>query len=306
MHTFLHLRTISFLLAFLPIATVAQCLSGDCKNGQGKYDYGYAIYDGSFRNGKAHGHGTMDYGGGEKFVGNFVDGKEEGEGVMYKNGTSKTVSYKAGILMVRKETPVVIGGNKVRFDGGVDCNGDCNDGYGTAKFPSGNVYTGNFRSGLFHGKGIMRFASGNVLDGEFENHYPVHGSFTYAGSGIIFNGNFNKDGTPATGTYNSAQSGGKVEVQNGAITKVSNPRLDSIKAAQPKYANQKCTRCNGAGYTTSTKTTYEQLTPNVYQASSTGFASLIREGQSLKSSHKSFDNCAVCAGKGQVEVRQKK
>lgn len=297
----------SFALTLLAVSpAAAQCLSGDCINGKGKYDYGYAVYEGAFKSGKPHGQGTMDYGGGEKYVGGFANGKEEGDGVMYKGGNAKAVTYRNGEMLLRKEAPVVIGGNKVQFDGGMDCTGDCNDGQGTAKFPSGNVYTGSFKGGLFHGKGRMKFASGNVLDGEFDTHVPIRGTFTYAQDGTVFSGTFNKNGTPATGTYSSRQSGGLVEVRNGSITKVSNPRLDSFRAAQPVYSAQKCRQCEGRGYTTTTATRYEQLTPNVYQASSTGFASLVSAGQSLKTSHTSYNKCPACGGTGSVQVQQKR
>ena len=282
----------------------AQCLSGDCKNGQGKFDYGYATYEGAFRSGEPHGQGTMDYGGGEKYVGGFVAGKEEGEGILFKGGAQKVVQYRAGILQVNNG-PVVIGGNPIKFDGGMDCTGDCYNGTGTAKFPSGNVYTGTFKDGLFHGRGKMRFASGNVLEGEFETHIPQRGTFTYAKEGTVFTGTFNPDGTPATGTYNSAETGGIVQVRAGAITSVSNPRLDSIRAAQPKYSAQKCSRCNGAGFNTTTSTSYELLTPSVYRAHSSGFADLVYSGQSAKRTTTSTSKCAVCSGSGRVQVRQK-
>lgn len=295
-----------FGLAAMPARpALAQCLSGDCKNGQGKYDFGYATYEGAFKNGEPHGQGTMDYGGGEKYVGAFQNGKEEGEGILFKGGQQKVARYRAGILQVFNG-PIVIGGNPVKYDGGMDCTGDCYNGVGTARFPSGNVYSGGFKDGLFHGRGKMTFASGNVLDGEFAQHIPQRGTFTYAADGTVFTGTFNKDGTPATGTYASKQTGGLVEVNGGAITKVSNPRLDSIRAAQPKYVAQKCSRCNGAGFTTSTSTSYEQLTPNVYRAHSSGYADLVYSGQSLKRTSTSTSKCTLCSGRGSYEVREKK
>lgn len=187
----------------------------------------------------------------------------------------------------------------------VTCSGNCQDGQGTARFASGNVYTGSFRNGRFHGPGRMAFASGNVLDGEFADHRPVRGTFTYAADGTVFTGTFNPDGTPASGTYRSRQTGGVVQVQAGTITSSRNPRLDSLRAAQPRYAAQACERCRGLGFTTSTSTSTEQLTPNVYQASPTGVASLVSAGQTLKTTHTTQHKCAACGGSGQVQVRQK-
>jgi hypothetical protein len=301
--TYYSLSILLLAVLLLPVMAKAQCLAGDCKNGTGKYDYGYAVYEGTFKDGLPHGKGTMDYGGGEKYVGTFVAGKEEGDGILYKKGTQQAVTYKGGVMLVRKEAAVVIGGNKVQYDGGMDCTGDCYEGHGRAKFPSGNVYSGSFKGGLFHGHGQMAFASGNVLEGEFINHVPVSGRFLYK-DGTVFTGTFNKDGTPATGTYSNVETGGVVDVKNGTITKVSNPKLEAARSAQPQYTSSKCSMCNGAGFTTMTSTSYEQLSPNVYQASSTGYATLIRAGQSLKTSHTSQHKCPNCGGTGQIQVKK--
>lgn len=185
----------------------------------------------------------------------------------------------------------------------VTCSGNCQDGQGTARFSSGNVYTGAFRNGRFHGHGRMSFASGNVLDGEFVDHVPQRGTFTYAADGTVFTGSFNADGTPASGTYRSRQTGGLVQVQGGSITSVSNPRLDSLRAAQPKVLTKACPQCKGVGFTTGTSTSTEQLTPNVYQASSTGVASLVSPGQVLKTTHTVQHKCSGCGGTGQVSTR---
>lgn len=296
----LHFIISAILLGAFPGAAFSQCLSGNCTDGTGKYDFGYAIYEGQFQSGKPHGEGTMDYGGGEKYVGAFVKGQEEGDGILHKGNTQKAVTYRSGVMQERKAASVVIGGNKVQYDGGMDCTGDCYDGAGTAKFPSGNVYTGRFKNGVFHGQGTMRFASGNVLKGEFENRLPKRGTFTYAADGTIFTGTFNPDGTPASGTYSSKATGGLVEVSAGAITKVSNPRLDSIRAAQPKYALAKCGMCSGRGFSTTTTTRTEQLTPAVYRAHSSGFADKVYDAQVLKTSSTSFTPCRACGGKGQT------
>lgn len=294
-----------FLLVLFPLFSSAQCISGNCKDGKGKFDFGYAVYEGDFKNGKPHGQGTMDYGGGEKYVGSFANGAENGKGILYKGDTQKEVTYLNGQLVVQQKQTVAIGANAIQYDGGMECTGNCFDGQGTARFPSGNVYTGNFKNGLFHGMGKMVFAGGNVLDGLFENHQPKSGSFTYAADGVVFTGTFNKDGSPASGTYNSKQTGGLVQINNGTIIKVSNPRLDSIRAAQPKYKEGKCSLCKGQGFFTSTTTTSQQLTAAVYQSHSSGVADLIHPAQSITSKHTSFDKCKACNGTGTVMVQQK-
>lgn len=287
----------------LPCVSIGQCLSGDCKNGEGKFDFGFAVYEGSFKDSKPHGKGTMDYGSGDKYIGAFANGKEEGDGILYNATGFKAVRYKNGVMQVRNE-PVIIGGNDAYITD-IICEGNCKDGHGTIRFPSGNEYNGEFRGGKFYGKGKMKFASGNILEGEFIDHLPVRGTFTYASDGTVFSGSFNADGTPATGTYTSKQTGGVVQVSGGTITKVSNPRIDSVRASQPRYEEQRCNACRGAGFTVMTTTKYEQLTPNVYQASSTGYASLIRTGQSLKTTHSSQLKCKACNGSGSISKQIK-
>ena len=291
------------IVSSFPCLAMAQCLSGDCKNGKGKFDFGYAVYEGDFLNGKPHGSGTMDYGSDDKYVGQFANGKEEGDGVLYNATGFKAVRYINGYIQERKEK-VIIGGNNA-YSSDINCQGDCANGYGTVRFPSGNVYTGNFSGGKFNGQGKMKFASGNILEGEFRDHLPKSGTFIYE-DGTVFKGTFNADGTPASGSYNSRQTGGIVQISNGTITKVSNPRIDSIRAAQPKYQQSTCNVCRGAGFTTSTTTTSEQLTPNVYRAHSSGFADLVSKGQSLKTTHTKQSNCKACGGKGSISKQIKK
>ena len=42
-------------------------------------------------------------------------------------------------------------------------------GWGTFKFSNGNVYTGEFFSGMQHGRGTLVYADGRREDGEFRN-----------------------------------------------------------------------------------------------------------------------------------------
>ena len=201
---------INFLLLTVSISVHAQCLEGDCQNGKGKYDYGYAIYTGEFKNGEPEGKGLMDYGNGEKYDGTFKKGKEDGRGMYVKDGQVKGVFYKDGIL-IKKDEVMVVGG-RPKLDGCI--SGDCENGYGVAVFPSGNKYEGNFKNFRFHGKGRMTFTGGNILEGNFENNKPLSGSFTYAKEEMNFSGTFNDDGTPNTGTYSYPNDKSTVTIKN--------------------------------------------------------------------------------------------
>ena len=43
------------------------------------------------------------------------------------------------------------------------------DGYGTETLPDGSVYEGEFKGGLFNGKGKLTWENGSVYEGEFKD-----------------------------------------------------------------------------------------------------------------------------------------
>ena len=61
----------------------AQCLSGDCVNGRGKFKYpSGAVYQGEFVDGEIHGVGKLVYSDGREYVGEWVHRYQEGKGKM--------------------------------------------------------------------------------------------------------------------------------------------------------------------------------------------------------------------------------
>jgi len=78
------MKSILATLVFLSLSftTHSQCLSGDCKNGQGVYKWTDGDkYDGGWKDGKFQGKGTYFYSNGSKFLGMYKQGKKHGEGV---------------------------------------------------------------------------------------------------------------------------------------------------------------------------------------------------------------------------------
>jgi hypothetical protein len=234
-----------FLMLLFSNVTFSQCVSGDCKNGFGKYDFGFATYEGIFKNGKPNGQGTMDYGGGDKFVGNFTNGQEDGDGKLYKKNIPLDVTYVNGKVKIR-EKQVTIGGNAPTVAG---CQkGDCYNGFGTIKFDSGNRYEGNFENGIKSGEGTFYYASGNTYSGNFVNNNFSKGTFSYANEKMSFEGIYDVDGAPKTGKYYYPTNKATVFIENRKITKIDNPvarKADSLAVEQSKP--KKCSVCKGAG-----------------------------------------------------------
>lgn len=243
------MKAILFTISLAILSTAnAQCIKGDCSNGTGTYNYGYATYTGGFKNGKPHGTGVMDYGNGEKYEGQFINGVEEGEGVIYKNGIPKKVWYEKGKIL--RETELIItGGHATAVEG---CSsGDCLNGFGVMIYPSKNKYAGQFLNGQRHGTGTFTFVSGNSFAGKFHQDLPVEGTFNYARESVQFKGKVNEGCIPQTGNYYYPNTEATVTILNGKITKIVNPKADKLKAQMSQMdAAQKpttCNRCNGKG-----------------------------------------------------------
>lgn len=245
----LRITAISILISFLIVqSSYAQCLNGNCKEGSGKYDFGFATYQGSFKNGQPNGTGTMDYGGGEKYMGDFVNGKENGKGLMYrKNGSFEKVAYENGKL-IKKELVMIVGSNLV-VQGCL--TGDCKEGLGTIILPSGNKYTGDFKNFQPHGMGTFNFVSGNLLEARFDNGIAIIGKLTYS-TGEIFTGSFNADGTPKTGKYLMSGQGDAVELKDNTIYNVrsiASEKINKEASARAEHAKhfKTCSKCGGSG-----------------------------------------------------------
>lgn len=71
------------------------CISGDCKNGYGKYVYNNGYYEGNFKNGYRNGQGKYYFDIGDLYIGNFDDNKFNGKGTYYyTNGERYTGEWK--------------------------------------------------------------------------------------------------------------------------------------------------------------------------------------------------------------------
>ncbi len=286
----------------MSVYSFSQCLSGNCKDGFGKYDFGYASYEGIFKTGKPNGLGTMDYGGGDKFVGNFTNGQEDGKGQLFKKNVPANVTYINGKAKVIKEI-ITVGGNAPHVEG---CQkGDCHNGFGIVQFQSGNRYEGNFENGVKSGEGKFYFAGGNVFTGTFIDNVNANGTFLYANEGVTFDGNYNDDGSPKTGKYYYATNKATALVENGKITKIDNPVADAARRKAIENSTPKpCYNCSGAGMIPGVDRREEVESyysiNYVNSAGNTVGTSSGNVSKSMKTVRGWPTECKVCRGTGQL------
>ena len=142
--------------------TVADCLTGNCKLGEGKYKYkDGSVYAGDFVNGKPHGFGIIDFKSGDHYEGNWDAGKRHGEGAytfsdgsIYRGEFYKNKLQGQGILTYA---------NGRIYDGTWKKNKA--EGRGKLTHKSGATYEGLFKNGKEHGQGTFIDPSGRVHAG---------------------------------------------------------------------------------------------------------------------------------------------
>ena len=202
------------LLCFLTAASIhasAQCLSGNCQDGKGRYDFGWCEYEGEFKSGKADGAGRMKYSD-YTYTGHFSKGVEDGSGeIAYTDGRRESVTYLNGGKRVNPKA-AASGFQQVVGHDAACISGDCNNGFGTYQHPSGNKYTGSFKGGAREGTGTFFFANGEQLAGSFHNNYCNNGTYTFA-SGATNTGTYDAAGNPLNGMVQAGSR--RVTVSNG-------------------------------------------------------------------------------------------
>ena len=225
-------RGLLLILALsLAVGAHAQCLSGNCTNGNGKYDFGWCVYEGAFKNGKPDGQGTMKYSD-YAYTGTFRDGVEDGEGnITYPDGRREPVRYIGG---KKVEGPAKFAASDYKPVLGRDegcISGDCNNGFGTYQFPSGNKYVGNFRNRTREGQGTFFFSNGEQFTGQFHSNNYSSGTYTFS-SGATYTGTYDSQNNPLNGTVTAGDR--HVPIANG---KAIVPKVESYG-----YENTAATR----------------------------------------------------------------
>jgi len=129
----------STIALLIPICAMAQCLTGNCFNGKGKFKYtNEAVYDGHFRNGKPHGEGILFYSNGNRYDGEWKNGKKSGEGLLvFTNGARYQGQFSNNFM----------------------------DGFGQYTFRDGSKYEGFFADDRPNGQGTVIQTDGTKITG---------------------------------------------------------------------------------------------------------------------------------------------
>lgn len=206
-----------FTLSYASLAQ-AQCISGDCRNGKGTYQYpSGAKYVGEFKNGEINGIGVCYYTNGTKYSGEWRNRYPEGKGTKtYSDGTKRTGSWKKGkpvdeLGKIQEE--YIVKNKEEQQDDGTNIqsgclSGDCKTGPGVFAYPDGSKYEGNFTNGKFDGSGTFYFSNGDKYVGQFRENYPD-------GLGTLFPKN--NPSQPETGEWKQGEFLGSSLVENGKI-----------------------------------------------------------------------------------------
>lgn len=87
-----------------------------------------------------------------------------------------------------------------RISNSICITGDCIDGFGQQEDQLGNVYTGYFKNGLFHGKGKLIMMNGDSYEGSFvRGSFEGEGLYTWQ-NGDKFRGEWRDDQINGIGT----------------------------------------------------------------------------------------------------------
>lgn len=199
---------IAIILSLFTLNLSAQCISGDCKNGRGTYQYpSGAKYVGDFKNGEIHGLGICYYTDGSKYSGEWKSRYPSGKGTKtYADGSKRTGLWQKGLPVDESGRIVedVLAARGEAENDGTDVqagciNGDCKNGKGTFAYSDGSKYEGQFAQGKLNGQGTWFFPDGKKYVGSFKNNLP-HGKGTVyingkATSGIWKSGEYVGSGT---------------------------------------------------------------------------------------------------------------
>ncbi len=121
-------------------------------------------------------------------------------------------------------------------------SGDCADGFGTYRFPNGDVYIGQFSKNKQHGQGTFLWASGDKYEGAWEmGEQTGYATFTWPDgqtqTGIFKKGQFVRDATPTEIDGLAAANSNSAPPKSNSAPKATTQQQTPAKNTPPQNTN---------------------------------------------------------------------
>jgi len=128
---------------------VPECVSGDCKEGDGIMNYQSGTYVGQWQDGLRYGQGKFTWNNGDTYNGSWFEDKRHGEGVyIWHDGSKYKGHYSHGVR----------------------------SGYGIYYYKNGTIYEGTWQSNLKHGIANFYYDGSVNIGGRYINNEYVDGT----------------------------------------------------------------------------------------------------------------------------------
>lgn len=149
-----------------------KCISGNCENGEGVFEFKSGMkYEGQFKNKEMSGVGVMEFLSGNIYEGEFSENQFNGNGkFIFKDGTVYKGQFKDGLFDGRG---VLYSNNGHRYSG--TFKNHYFDGIGVYEFPDSSVFIGLFEEGVPSGIGIFKQGAERLV-GNFHTQISEKGS----------------------------------------------------------------------------------------------------------------------------------
>jgi len=130
-------------------SNVPECVSGDCKEGDGMMKYQSGTYVGQWQEGLRYGQGKFTWNNGDTYDGSWFEDKRHGQGIyIWHDGSKYKGHYSHGVR----------------------------SGYGIYYYKNGTIYEGTWQSNLKHGIANFYYDGSVNIGGRYINNEYVDGT----------------------------------------------------------------------------------------------------------------------------------
>ncbi|MEH6535402.1 MAG: hypothetical protein V7719_03340 [Psychroserpens sp.] len=222
-------------IEFEDIKSNTGCVSGDCTNGWGKYEFNNGYYEGFWENGKRNSYGLYTWQDAGSYIGLWKNDNMNGYGVYTaKNKDIQKGEFKDGRLDglgistsgdkwvqgIYAKGSLSTGYDFYSNDEDIGCTvGDCTNEYGRFLWENGDSFTGFFKGGKLL-LGTYSFANGNKYSGMFNsNQYNGMGRFFFS-DGSYYGGEWKNGSYNGKGYFTDGNGSIKIGLwENGVLVK---------------------------------------------------------------------------------------